>query len=653
MRLSSTVAAGTATAVAATFLLTAATMGPRAAASPTDNAKTSPDPDLPVLDLGFATQERAASTSGRLLVKLSPRVGTSRSAVREVIGARGHTTAALGGRWYSVDDVEPSTGVRRRLVNEPGVVAVERERVRQAFGDQFYRRYQPYLRASMDVNQAWRRSTGRGVKVAVLDTGVDAHHEDLPRVLRGRDFVSGDRTPQDPVGHGTFVAGVIAAERDNHKGIAGVSRASILPGRVLNARGRGRDGDIARAIRWAVRERADLINLSLGGRGRAGILRDAIRFATKRGVLVVASAGNSGGTRPMYPAAYTDALAVGATDLDDRMVFWSQHGSWVDVVAPGELIASTFPGDAYRLGSGTSFSAPLVSGAAALVADQHPRWGADKLRQRLLAGAADAGPVGPDDFTGLGVPDVDGMLGGDAKNAVPLTGPLSGTSPANARPLQKDSTVPASSPEGTDRWFELEVSTPTKVRITATLRSSSTRSMRGDVELTLYDSAFGRLDVANERRGAGTERVTAVVDDNVFVRVHNRADTRWPRPVALGFTREAANPGAVETGGSRRPVLVSSDPLPESYKASRTDPIELITGVDIQPASIDARSVRLVDGQTGGVVASTVSPIVGGWLVTPDASLASERTYALVLEGLRTTTGLNVPSTRVGFKTQS
>ena len=635
-------------AMALTGTLPVALHGVAIAQSAHPAASITKDPaPLPVLP----RPKRAASsspTSGALLVKVSQRAA-SRGFVERSIGRRAKTEP-LGGRWFSVRGVR-GPAVRERLASTPGVVGVQRERVRQVFGDRYYRRYQPYLRASMDINTAWSRSTGRGVKVAVLDSGVDAKHEDLPRVLRGRDFVSGDRNPHDPLGHGTFVAGVIAAGRDNQRGIAGVSRATILPGRVLNANGAGRDGTIAQAIRWAVRERADIINLSLGGGRTSRILRDAVEFATNHGVLVVASAGNNGGTRPMYPAAYPDALAVGATDHRDRMVWWSQHGDWVDVTAPGARIASTVPGDRYALGSGTSFSAPLVSGAAALVLDKHPAWTVDQLREALLAGTADAGPVGPDRFTGLGVPDVDGMLGGPSKLAVPATGPLSGTAPANARALRKDSVVPASSPEGTDRWFELDVDSAQKVSIAATLRSDRAGAMRGDVELSLFDVNHRRLDVADARRGEGTEHVRAVVDDNVYLRVRNLADTRWPVTVKLGLSRESANPGAVETGVARPPVLIASTPMPEAYGGDPSLPIELTTGVDIKPASIDATSVRLLDGDTGEVVASSVTPDVDGWVVTPDAPLANARTYTVVLDGLRTTGGETVPYTRVGFRT--
>jgi hypothetical protein len=430
-----------------------------------------------------------------------------------------------------------------------------------------------------------------------------------------------------------------------------VSRATILPARVLNARGLGRDSTIAKAIRWATNQNVDAINMSLGGPRSGGILRDAIRYADNHGVLVIASAGNDGGTRPRYPAAFPGVVAVGATDSRDRLVWWSQHGDWVDVVAPGSKIASTIPGDHYAVGSGTSFSAPLVSGAAALVMSKHPVWDADRVRQALVHGAADAGPVGPDPFTGLGVPDVDGMLGGPAKSSVQLTGPLTGTAPGNARTLKKDSVVAASSPEGTDRWFVLDVATPTRVTVSARGGDGGPRTLRGDIALALFDAAYRRLDVANARSGLRGEHVSAVVDQPVLVRVRNLVDTRWPDAVELGFRRDAANAAQVEVGGAPRPVLITSTPLPESYGGDLSQPIDLKTGVRIRPASIDKTSVRLLDGETGSPVAISVSPTADGWQVTPVAPLSVARDYELVLDGLRTLGGAAVPLTRLGFRT--
>ena len=589
---------------------------------------------------------------GRLLVKLTA-TATARPAGDSILARVGDRPRALGGRWFSIGGVVNSDAARARLNNSPGVVAVQRDHVRGAFGDQYYQRYQPYLRASMDVNAAWHHSSGRGVTVAVLDTGVDASHEDLARVLRGRDFVDGDHKTQDPVGHGTFVAGVIAAQRDNRRGVAGVSRASILPGRVLNAKGYGRDSRIAKAIRWATHQDVDIINMSLGGRRGGPILRDAVNYANNHGVLVVASAGNDGGTKPRYPAAFSDAVAVGATDWRDRMVWWSQHGSWVDLVAPGVKIASTVPDDQYALGSGTSFSAPLVSGAAALLLSKHPSWTVDELHDALLAGAADAGPVGPDPFTGLGVLDVDGMVGGAAKFAVGDTGPSSGTSPGNAHALHKDSVVPASSPEGTDRWFRLDIGSPTRITVSGRGGSDGPATLRGDIELALFDSGYGRLDLGDTASGLKAEQVSAVVDDTVYLRVRNLQDTRWPASINLGFTRRAANPANVENGGAPHPVMITSSPLQESYGADPTQAIQLTTGVNIRTSSVDQTSIRLLDGESGGAVPIDVAATVDGWQVSPLTPLVATRAYALVLDGLRTPGGGRVPFTRVGFRTAS
>jgi subtilisin family serine protease len=603
---------------------------------------------------GLAVRDLAASgarpASDRLLVKLAGRQSARSLALPTLDSLADGRTRPLGGGWFALPAADNLETARRALDTTPGVLRVQADPVRRAFGDRYYRRYQPYLRASMDVNGAWKRASGRGITVAVVDTGVDPNHEDLPRVLRGRDFVSGDANASDGNGHGTFVAGVVGAERDNRKGIAGVSRATILPVRVLNSRGFGRDSDIARGIRWAAAEGADIINLSLGGGRGSRILKDAVRYADRRGALVVAASGNSGGTKPMYPAAYPQALAVGATDKSDRMTSWSQHGPWVDVVAPGVRIASTVPRDGYALGDGTSFASPLVAGAAALALSDHRGWSDDQLRAALLRGAADAGPVGPDPFTGLGVLDVDGLVGGPAKAAVSNTGPIAGTSPATARPMSGDADVPASSPEGTDRWFRVSVSSATDVMVSATTRSGRAGALRGDIQLSLYDANFARLDLSDRRSGSGSEQVRAVADDDVYVRVRNLEDTRWPTPVRLDLTTTAADPGDVQVGQGRV-ALVSALPVPESYGADTSAPIEVQLGPDVLPSSVGRRSVRLVDGETGQVLDSEVDLTGNVLSVDPADALASGRTFSVYVDGLRTTGGRAVESFRVGFRT--
>jgi serine protease len=239
--------------------------------------------------------------------------------------------------------------------------------------------------------EAWEGTRGAGIVVAVLDTGVHLRHPDLaPRLLRdgsgqvvGLDLVDGG-PPHDEHGHGTLVAGVIAAATDRGVGGAGVSgvapEARLMPIRVLDERGNGGISDVDRGIRWAVDHGAHVVNLSLEtatplpGDLLASGLDDAVRYAWDRGVVVVAAAGNSGTPFTDYRSS-TPVLLVGATDRDDRRASFSDGGRSDMVMAPGVDIVSTAcrgacgpDADAgYGRASGTSFAAPHVAGAIAVL----------------------------------------------------------------------------------------------------------------------------------------------------------------------------------------------------------------------------------------------------------------------------------------------
>lgn len=275
-----------------------------------------------------------------------------------------------------------------------------------------------------------RVGSGTGVVVAVLDTGVDGSHKELSgRVLPGRDFVdeNGDAR-RDPNGHGTHVAGIIAAASDG-TGMTGVApAATILPVRVLGPDGVGDDAWLALGIVWAVDNGADILNLSVGGAVPSTLLEDSITYALDRGVLVVVSAGNDGAfsNQPSYPAAYASAFAVGATDVSDRRSMFSNTGNYLDVAAPGSWIRSTWPGGGYQLLSGTSMAAPFVSGAAALVLERTGLTGRD-LATRLAGSAIDLGPSGPDAEFGSGLVNplsVIGVLPPPVESSTPTLPPL-------------------------------------------------------------------------------------------------------------------------------------------------------------------------------------------------------------------------------------
>jgi len=217
--------------------------------------------------------------------------------------------------------------------------------------------------------QAWDVTTGSpGISIAILDTGVDLDHPDLASKITSNINFGSSNTTDDVYGHGTHVAGIAAAMTDNGVGVAGLGYSStIMNVKVLDDNGSGTYSGVASGIIWAVDNGAEVINLSLGGTSPSSTLEDAVNYAWSKGVVVVASAGNSGSTAPSYPAYYSNCIAVAAVDANDALASWSNYGNWVDVAAPGLGIYSTLKNNSYGYMSGTSMASPYVAGLAALV----------------------------------------------------------------------------------------------------------------------------------------------------------------------------------------------------------------------------------------------------------------------------------------------
>jgi subtilisin family serine protease len=202
-------------------------------------------------------------------------------------------------------------------------------------------------------------------------------------VLSGWNVIAGNTDTADDNGHGTAVAGVIAAVTGNGTGIASYCwRCLILPVKVLDAHGVGDTGNVATGIRWAADHGARVINVSLGTLVDDSRLRDAVTYARSKGALVVAAAGNLGLPRFEFPAADPGALAVGGIDPTGALASWSANGPWVQLAAPGTNI-STARGGGYAPFAGTSSAAPVVSGIAAEALSAVPRATADQLTQAL------------------------------------------------------------------------------------------------------------------------------------------------------------------------------------------------------------------------------------------------------------------------------
>lgn len=296
------------------------------------------------------------------------------------------------------------------VLSDPAVVAVEVDTPVSRAGDPDPRLEDQWGMKVLDVEQAWQLSRGAGAVVAVLDSGVDAAHPDLAgAVLPGintRDNRGDTSDPgQDANGHGTHVAGVIAARADNAIGGAGVApEAKILPVKVLDRYGGGWVSDVVEGIVWATAQGADVINLSLGGED-SDLVDAAVAQALAAGVVVVAAAGNEGTDQPRFPAALPGVISVAALGPDGAPSGYSNRGDTVDLQAPGDAVLSTIPGG-YGAMTGTSMAAPFVAGAAALVRSARP--GSDAAA--LLIDSATPNPRAPSGY-GAGVVDPAAALG--------------------------------------------------------------------------------------------------------------------------------------------------------------------------------------------------------------------------------------------------
>ena len=306
--------------------------------------------------------------------------------------------------------------VARALGRSDTVGAEMNRRVSIAQYNDTYRSQQWALTA-LKAETVHQSTKGSGVTVAVVDTGVKSAHTDLSnRVLSGVDYVSPGTSANDESGHGTHVAGIIAAVQNNSKGIAGMAPSSkILPVRVLDRNGSGTTADVAKGILYATSHGAKVINLSLATTANSTAMQSAVADAISKNVLVVAAAGNTGcsflGNSPIYPASYPGVVGVASVTQSLSRASYSSCGSWVDVAAPGDRIMSTMIKNSVGLGcsasanyctlSGTSFSSPYVAATGALAIAKRG-WSQATVASRLQSTATDLAPAGRDNNTGYG-----------------------------------------------------------------------------------------------------------------------------------------------------------------------------------------------------------------------------------------------------------
>lgn len=278
------------------------------------------------------------------------------------------------------------------------------------------------------VPEHWKTTRGEGVRVAVLDTGIDDEHPDLAEgIEKARDFTRSPVSHRDVQKHGTHCAGTIGA-RANNIGVVGVAPACrFIIGKVLDDNGSGEGAGIAAGIDWACSEGADVISMSMGSPQPDPRIGAALERAIAAGKFVIVAAGNDGRPNSVnYPARWKgqglrpnlDCIAVSAFRKDGKLASFSSRGPEVDVAGPGQDILSTVPGGRYALMSGTSMATPFVAGVVALMVAAHrklknpksPLTNLRELREHFAKGSKDAGTPGKDDDFGFGLVDPDQLL---------------------------------------------------------------------------------------------------------------------------------------------------------------------------------------------------------------------------------------------------
>ncbi|WP_020392626.1 S8 family serine peptidase [Kribbella catacumbae] len=547
-----------------------------------------------------------------------------------------------------------------------------RRRITAAPNDEFYQSDQSAYLTTSRVAQAWdlTKTTGSQL-VAVLDTGVDAGHPDLVgHLVAGYNATSPNRGPIDDHGHGTMTLGIIAAAANNAVGVAGVGwNAKAMPVKVLASDGSGYDVDIAEGIDWAVAHGAKVINMSLGGPGANAVLAASVQNAINQGVVVVAAAGNDGSSVLNYPAAYRGVIAVGATDAAGALTSFSSYGNHIDIAAPGVDILSTGPRSLTPAGflpywycTGTSCSAPIVAGVAALIKNKWPTLTEAQVEQRLKVLSRDAGPRGTDPYYGAGNLDAYAALGGRFAPDFPGGVTNGNDQPSRATPITTGATGTIGT-EGETDWYSVTSAEARVVKLAlgGPMFDSYDYAQNFGPVVEAFDSnlrPLGGKEVAKPPRDSEgyeipmelwAETDVQLPAGTAYISVYNANGSRVSRPYQL----------LLSSGSAAKPVNNTAYPIQDISPATNSSGVALTVvpkvtfARDMDASTVVTNRLRLQNAKTGAFVANAVSYDAASRTatITPSAPLLENTTYRITSDVLNETDGTSLPALDSVFTT--
>lgn len=497
--------------------------------------------------------------------------------------------------------------------------------------DRLYAVHQADMRL-IGMPSAWAMSTGSPeVVVAVLDTGYEGTHEDLSavRTVHPYNARTGSQNVTDGYGHGTHVAGTIAAGTNNASGVAGIAPGvTIMPVKVMDADGMGYWSDFLDGVDWARTHGASVINLSLGsGLSAAQVAAFQPTFTAARdaGVVVVAAAGNNNNSTPFYPASFAKVISVSATDNSDVKATFSNFGPKVDLAAPGAWIISTYKDGTYRLMGGTSMAAPHVAGLAALIRSLHPGYSVAEVETAMKETALDLGVPGRDDYFGTGRIQVPQALAWTPPDVTPPVATLA--SPAEGATNVGESATPTVA-------FDEPVTGVDAASVTLTDGAGQV------VAATLtYDPITSRATLAPAALLASRAAYRVDVSGAIVDLAGNTL-----APKSMTFT----------TGDTIDPTVIGTHPASGATGIARGVSIRIAFSEKVRGLSTATLVLRNV--RTGDRVPTTVAYDKATRTVTIDPAfrLAASRWYRVkVLHGIEDVAGRDLAEQGFKFKTRA